>query len=62
VRSEHADPRLLTVLKLFAGMLVFNKPCRKHVARLAREVAAGTVQLRLQKQEADLYLNPRRVR
>jgi len=62
VRKEHADARLLTVLKLFAGMLVFNKSCRRHVARLARDVAAGRVEPKLQKQEADLYLNPRRVR
>jgi hypothetical protein len=62
VRSEHADSRLLTVLKLFAGMLVFNKSCRRHVARLARDIASGRVEAKLQRQEADLYLNPRRVR
>ena len=62
VRSEHADPRLLTVLKLFTSMLVFNKSCRRHVARLAREIASSQIDAKLQKQEADLYLNPRRVR
>jgi hypothetical protein len=62
VHREHADPWLLTVLKLFAGMLVFNKSCRRHVARLARDLASGEVDSKLQKQEADLYLNPRRVR
>jgi len=62
VRREHADPRLLTVLKLFTGMLVFNRSCRRHVARLARDLATGHADHRLQKQEADLYLNPRRVR
>jgi hypothetical protein len=62
VHREHADPWLLTVLKLFTGMLVFNKSCRRHVARLARGLASGETDNRLQKQEADLYLNPRRVR
>jgi hypothetical protein len=62
VRREHADPWLLTVLKLFAGMLVFNKTCRRHVARLANGLASNQVEAKLQKQEADLYLNPRRVR
>jgi hypothetical protein len=62
VRREHADPRLLTVLKLFTGMLVFNKACRRHVARLARGLASDQVEAKLQKQESDLYLNPRRVR
>jgi hypothetical protein len=43
-------------------MLVFNKSCRRHVARLARDIASGRVEAKLQRQEADLYLNPRRVR
>lgn len=62
VRKEHSDPRLLTVLKLFVGMLSFNKPCRRHVSQLARDVGAGRVEPKLQRQEADLYMNPRRVR
>lgn len=62
VLAKYADARLLTVLKLFAGMLVFNKGCRRHVKHLAREVAAGRVTPKLERQETDLYLNPRRVR
>jgi hypothetical protein len=62
VRSEHADPRLLMVLKLFSGMLIFNDDARRHMRRLARDVASGIYVPKLEKQEADLYMNPRRVR
>jgi hypothetical protein len=62
VRKEFADPRLMMVLKLFAGMLLFNGEARRHMRTLAREVAAGTFTPKLEKQEAELYMNPRRVR
>ena len=62
VLKEHKETRLCMVLKLFTGMLVFNKGCRRHVKQLSRAVAAGTVKAKLQRQEADLYMNPRRVR
>jgi hypothetical protein len=62
VKSEHADPRLMIVLKLFCGMLIFNADCRRHMRALAREIAAGNYTPKLEKQEADLYMNPRRVR
>jgi hypothetical protein len=62
VKSEHADPRLLIVLKLFCGMLIFNDEARRHMRRLARDVLRGTYEPKLEKQEADLYMNPRRVR
>jgi hypothetical protein len=62
VHPEHANPRLLTVLKLFCGMLIFNGDCRRHMRRLARDVLAGRYEPKIEKQEADLYLNPRRVR
>ena len=62
VHPEHANPRLLTVLKLFSGMLIFNPDCRRHMRRLARDVRRGTYQPKIEKQEADLYMNPRRVR
>ena len=62
VLREHKDSRLCAVLKLFAGMLVFNNQCRRHVKQLSRDVAAGRVKPKLQRQEADLYMNPRRVR
>ncbi len=62
VKSEHADPRLLVVLKLFCGMLIFNDEARRHMRRLSRDIAAGIYTPKLEKQEADLYMNPRRVR
>ena len=62
VKREHADKRVLAVLKIFVGMLVFNKSCRRHVKGLARDVARGMAVPKLQRQETDLYMNPRRVR
>ena len=62
VKTEYADPRLLMVLKLFCGMLIFNADARRHMRRLAKEIAAGKYTPKLEKQEADLYMNPRRVR
>ena len=62
VKREHSDKRVLSVLKLFVGMLVFNKSCRRHVTKLARDVGRGLEVPKLQRQENDLYMNPRRVR
>ena len=62
VKSEHADPRLLIVLKLFCGMLIFNGEARRHMRTIARDIASGKYTPKLEKQEADLYMNPRRVR
>jgi hypothetical protein len=62
VKAEAADPHLLIVLKLFCGMLIFNVDARRHMRRLARDVVAGKYAPKLEKQEADLYMNPRRVR
>jgi len=62
VKVEHADPRLMVVLKLFCGMLIFNDDARRHMRALAHAVASGKYTPKLEKQEADLYMNPRRVR
>jgi hypothetical protein len=62
ILREFADKRLLMVLKLFCGMLLFNGPCRRHVRAIARQVHAGRIQPKIERQEADLYMNPRRVR
>jgi hypothetical protein len=62
VKKDSADPRLLMVLKLFCGSLVFHRDCRQHLKELHREIRAGRLVPKLQKQEADLYMNPRRVR
>jgi hypothetical protein len=52
----------LAVLQLFGGMLIFNGSCRQHVRQLARDVRAGRYEPKIEKQAADLYMNPRRVR
>ncbi len=62
VRGDHADPRVLMVMKLFTGMIVFNGESRRHVRHIAREIKAGRLTPDLQRQESDLYMNPRRVR
>ena len=62
ILREHADKRLLMVLKLFCGMLIFNGECRRHIRSLARDVKAGRIVPKLERQEAELYMNPRRVR
>ncbi len=62
VKAEHASRQLLTVLKLFGGMMVFNGDCRRHMRRLWKDIMAGKVEPDLERQEADLYRNPRRVR
>jgi hypothetical protein len=62
VETQHADVRLMVVLKLFCGMLIFNADCRRHMRRLARDISSGRYTPKLEKQEADLYMNPRRVR
>lgn len=62
VRGDHADPRIMTVMKLFAGLIVFNGEARRHVKTLARDIRKGRIQPDVHHQEADLYMNPRRVR
>lgn len=62
VKSGHADKRLLTVLKLFAGMLIFNGEVRRHMKRLYRQTLSGKITPKLERHEADLYMNPRRIR
>lgn len=62
VRSDHADKRLLAVVKMFPGFIIFSESCRRHVKHLAKEVKAGRLTPALDAQESDLYMNPRRVR
>jgi hypothetical protein len=62
VRREYADRRLLTVLQLFSAMQIFNNDCRRHMRRLWKDLRAGRVKPQLERQEADLYMNPRRIR
>ena len=53
IRKEHANPALLTVLKLFCGMLAFNRSGVRHMRKLSRAVQAGTYTPKIEKQEAD---------
>lgn len=62
VRGDHADPRLIQVMKMFTGMIAFNRQARRHVKRLARDIHDGRIKPDIQRQEADLYMNPRRIR
>ncbi|ADJ25088.1 hypothetical protein Hden_3295 [Hyphomicrobium denitrificans ATCC 51888] len=62
VRGDHADPRLIQVMKLFTGMIVFNRQARRHVKALAHDIRDGRIKPNIQRQEADLYMNPRRIR
>ncbi len=62
VRSEYASKKLLTTLKMFASTIVFNGPCRRHIRKLWRDVREGVIDPKLEYQESDLYMNPRRMR
>jgi len=62
LRKDYADRPLLNVLKMFTSMLVFNDACRSHVKRCAKAAQRGDYEPKLEKQETDLYMNPRRVR
>jgi hypothetical protein len=62
LRGDHVEPRLLQVMKLFTGMISFNAQARRHVKNVAREIHDGRLKPDIQRQEADLYINPRRIR
>jgi hypothetical protein len=62
ILKEHADPRLLHVLKLFVGREIFARDVRHHLKRLYKDVRAGRIVPSIDRQEADLYMNPRRMR
>lgn len=61
LKSE-ADKRLLAVMKLFAGMIYFNAGARRHIAATAEAIRRGQIHPKIERQETDLYMNPRRVR
>jgi hypothetical protein len=62
VKAGVDGKRLMTVMKMFAGMIVFNGDCRRHMKRLYKDIRAGRLEPKLERQETDLYMNPRRVR
>ena len=62
VREDHEDPRLSVILQLFCAMLKFNEDCRHHLEDLVDDMHEGRVIPKLEHQEVELYMNPRRVR
>jgi hypothetical protein len=62
ILRDHADPRLLHVLKLFCAKEVFARDVRHHLKSLWRGVRSGKIIPKIDRQEADLYMNPRRMR
>ncbi len=56
------DKRLLAVMKLFCATIIFNRGARRHISTLFADLEAGRLDPKLETQEHDLYLNPRRVR
>lgn len=62
LKEDIADKRLLNVMKLLTGMILFNGPCRRHIKALYRDIRDGRVEATIERQEHDLYMNPRRVR
>lgn len=62
VKTGEHDKRLLAVLKLFSSVIIFNRGARSHMRTLFADLTSGRLDPKLEKQEHDLYLNPRRVR
>ncbi len=62
VLREHADGPMIAVLQLFCGMLRFNDECRWHLEDLVDDLHAGKFVPKIEAQETDLYMNPRRMR
>ncbi len=62
VEESHADELLKAVLQLFCTMLIFNDEARHHIEDLVSDMHDGDVLPKIEHHEADLYMNPRRVR
>lgn len=62
LKAEAFDKRLFTVMKMFTAITVFNRATRNHVRRLHSDLRAGRLALKIERQENDLYMNPRRMR
>jgi hypothetical protein len=63
VAANHGNAKkLLAVMKLFCGVIIFNRQAKAHVRQSYAAMRDGKLQPSLDRQEADLYLNPRRVR
>ncbi len=62
VDAAHATKELDTILQLFCAMLKYNDDARRHILQLGRKIARDKVVPKLNAQETDLYMNPRRTR
>ena len=62
VKTGLHDKRLLAVLKVFCAVIIFNGGSRRHIKSLFAELRAGRLDPKLERQENDLYMNPRRTR
>ena len=62
VDEEHADELLKATLQLFCTMQRFNDEARWHISDLVSDMHDGDVLPAIEHHEADLYMNPRRVR
>ncbi len=62
IAAEHDSPHMATVLQLICAMLKFNNAARRHIEAVTEGVTSGAMKLALEKNEVDLYLNPRRPR
>ncbi|MEQ1697798.1 MAG: hypothetical protein ABL901_18355 [Hyphomicrobiaceae bacterium] len=62
VKTGVHDKRLLAVMKLFCAIIIFNRGARRHIKSLFGELSAGRLDPKLERQENDLYMNPRRMR
>jgi hypothetical protein len=62
IEADQTDSRLDMVIQLFCAMLRFNDDCQLHIQDLLADLHKGKFEPRLETQETDMYLNPRRVR
>lgn len=62
VNAAHASKELDIVLQLFCAMLKYNDDARRHILQLTSKIAKNKVTPKLNAQETDLYMNPRRTR
>lgn len=62
VEEKHCDKNMKQILQLFCGMLRFNTECRHHIEDLMSDMKKGRFVPKLEQQESELYMNPRRTR
>ncbi|MEL7048820.1 MAG: hypothetical protein AAFO75_07665 [Pseudomonadota bacterium] len=62
VKADYADAKMMAAMKMFAGLIIFNRGVRWHMWRLWHDVVDGRLDPSLERHEGDLYMNPRRVR